>query len=574
MKTKNTFSKLVAGAALALVAAAPSYGQNNLGATCGCPPVNSRPTVTLSALPGFSAVANSAGGELTQGAVLSCTATYIIDQKIYVPSGQMMQIEPGTVIKGRALVTPSLATAIIIERGGKINASGTKDCPIVFTAEADPMNGTYPISNIGQWGGLVILGRATNNLSYAANGPYAAGAGNGKLAVADGLGVVEGFATSVAQDRFGVMQNNNNPVAGETVGTFDDNDNSGIMTYVSIRHSGAILAVGNEINGLTLGSVGRGTTLEHIEIVSCGDDGIEFFGGTVNIKYITMLFGNDDMFDYDLGWSGKAQFLFGMKGSTAFSVDADNGIEGDSDDQKSNNVPRSHPVVYNATLIGSNKLSGTSDNSALAAINAKELTEGEFYNSVFANFRNGLNMVLALGTRTGTSESYHNWSVANGNGSQSLKIKCNTFVGMTNLATTGAGNGTVTGTALSGADLTQFTTTDLNTSYVGNTLPGFSYNFTVNPATNFFSVRNDVIPNPALSVAGCPVAPNDGFFASAPYRGAFSSTATNWLSDWSYSAVIGTTSGVSFCGTDLNKDGVTDVNDLLIFAPAFGTSCQ
>jgi len=327
---------------------------------------------------------------------------------------------------------------------------------------------------------------------------------------------------------------------------------------------------------LSLGSVGRGTTIEHLEIVSCGDDGIEFFGGTVNVKWVTMLFGNDDMFDWDLGWSGKAQFLFGMKGDNTFAVDADNGFEMDSDDQKSGNLPRAHPFVYNATLIGNVKQVGTSDNSGLAGIMAKELTEGEIYNSVLANFRSGFNLQQALGTRTATGiyEAYHNWSATNGNGLQSLKVKCNVFVGCTNVLTTNASSANAGTIITSGADFTQFSVTDLNTSYAGNTLPGFSYNYTVNPATNFFSVRNDVVPNPALSVAGCPVAPNDGFFSAAPYKGAFASTGSNWLSDWSYSSVLGATQGTSPCGTDINKDGVTDVNDFILFSNAFGQSCQ
>lgn len=578
MKTKTHMSKVVASAVLALATATTGFGQSNLGQSCGCPPVNARTTVTVSQMPGFTAVLGTTGGELTQGANFTCDKTYILDQKIYIPSGQVLVIQPGTVIKGRVapnnlsgVPTPSLASALIIERGGKIIASGTDACPIVFTAEADPVDGTYSISNKGMWGGLVLLGKATNNLNFALNGPFTPGSGNGRLAVADGLGVIEGFATSVPQDRFGV-NTSTAVVSGELSSqSFDDNDNSGILRYISIRHSGAILEVGSEINGLTLGSVGRGTSIDHIEIVSCADDNIELFGGTVNLKHVSTLFGNDDMFDYDLGWSGKGQFLFGMKGDLTFSTDSDNGFEADSDDQKSGTLPRSTPVFYNVTLVGNAKTSLTSDNSSIAAINAKELTGGQFYNSVFANFKNGFNMIQALGTRTATGiyESYHNWSTANGNGTSILRVKCNTFVGVTNPLTIGSAT-----TAIVAADNTQFLTTDLNTVVAGNTLPGFDYNFTVNTANNTFSVKNDVIPNPALSVSGCPTLPVDGFFAPANYRGAFASTGENWLSEWSYSAVIGATKNMVACPTDINKDGVTNVNDYLLFAPAFGTSCN
>ncbi len=579
MKNNQRVFRAAAFAALTFGAVAASNAQTNLGASCGCPDVASRTEVIVSSMPGYTAISGTYGGELVNGAAFTCNNTYILDKKIYIPSGQSLTIEPGTVIKGAPNATPAEATALVIMRGGQIIANGTESCPIVFTAQADPMDGTYPISNKGMWGGVVVLGKAYNNLTLAANGPFTVGTA-GKLAVADGLGTVEGFQTTNTQDQFGA-----NLTAGET---FNDNDNSGILRYVSIRHSGAILALGGEINGLTLASVGRATTVEHVEIVSCADDNIEIFGGTVNLKYCTTLFGNDDMYDWDLGWTGKAQFLFGMKSDNTFSADNDNGFEMDSDDNKSNNLVRSRPVIYNATIMGNSKSTTNTDNTSLAGICAKELTEGEINNSIFANFKNGMNIQKSIsGNRSYAAggEAWHNWtniagpaSATAGNGSQSLKIKCNTFVGVTTPITinaSGSNSGTGTPQAVGSADYTQFVTTDMNDIVVGNTLPGFNYEFTVNSTTNLFSVKNDVIPNPALSITGCPTAPVDGFFEPAPYRGAFSSEAgQNWLSDWSYSQVLGATQGLTACPTDLNFDGTTDVLDFLIFAPAFGTSCN
>ena len=699
---KINLSKLFATASLSLIAASPILAQSNLGASCGCPAVSTRPLVYVSALPGYVAISGTFGGELTQGATFTCDKTYILDKKIYIPAGQILNIAPGTVIKGAANSLPAEATALTIMRGGKINAMGTESCPIVFTAAADPMNGSYAISNVGKWGGVVILGKASNNLTLAANGPFVPG-GSGKLAVADGLGTVEGFASSNPQDQYGVAistptnvvtatvptpntysftQNVNSsttttitlsangafvlvgmPVSGTgiapgtivssvvgqvvtlntattgavtqatfdgvytsaagasgqfftgtatvfTSGTgpwvgninysapfvsggasFDDNDNSGVLKYVSIRHSGAILAVGAEINGLTLASVGRGTTIDHIEIVSCADDNIEIFGGTVNLKYVSTLFGNDDMFDYDLGWKGKCQFFFGMKNTAAgASPDNDNGIEADSDDNASNVAFRSHPVLYNFTILGNGKNATTADNRGLAGANFKDGAEGELYNSIFANFKNGINLAKSLsGTPARTYNAWHNWrnvgttespntntvAVAN-----SLKIKCNTI--LMNSATTVA-NGLGIDAASSGAAATAATTAvggELDQFLADGNLvttaaiPGFSYAFTVDAATNVVSVKNDVTPNPALSIAGCPTVPVDGFFEPANYRGAFSSTGENWLSDWTYSQAMGATSGVAACPTDLNADGVTDVNDFLIFGPAFNTSCN
>jgi hypothetical protein len=653
MKTKQTILKAFASVAFAMGAFASADAQSNLGAACGCPSVAARSTpantINMSALPGYTAVNGTGGGILNDGATLTCDKLYILDVKIYIPEGKSLNIAPGTLIKGNPVTNPVNATALVISRGGKINAAGTESCPIVFTGSEDPMDGTYGIENVGKWGGVVILGKASNNLTLAANGPFVPG-GAGRLAVADGLGTVEGFASSYPLDQYGVATSippayvvatppssptytfgqqisatatsngvttitltgngssvlngmavsGSNIAAGTTVvsvsgsvvtlsgtqtgiltgagnnaefigtypvavgsnaryyqystatsapttaptfttgtgpivgginfaivftstvgGNFDDNDNSGIMKYVSIRHSGAILSVGAEINGLTLASVGRGTTIEHIEIVSCADDNIELFGGTVNLKYITTLFGNDDMFDYDLGWKGKCQFFFGMKNTQAGkSPDNDNGIEADSHDNSSMTTFRSHPVLYNFTILGNAKATPTADNRGLAGANFKDGAEGELYNSIFANFKNGINLAKSLSGVT--YNSWDNWrtpgavgnttpnTVANAN---SLIIKCNTILMngvQTNFNALGidANNTTANATAAStvtGGELEQFT----NDGNVVSTtsIPGFSYDFTVNSATNVVSVKNDVTPTTALSVAGCPTAP-------------------------------------------------------------------
>jgi hypothetical protein len=220
-------------------------------------------------------------------------------------------------------------------------------------------------------------------------------------------------------------------------------------------------------------------------------------------------------------------------------------------------------------MIGNTKSAGTSDNSALAAINAKDGAEGEINNSVFANFRNGLNLVEAV-TSGNESNTLASW-----NGG-TLKVKCNTFVGVTNPLThtaTSSSAGTVY--ASGSAEYTKFTTTDKNTIVATNTLPGFNYDFTVSNTTNVFSLKSDVIPNPALNITGCPTPPSDGFFRPANYRGAFSSDSKdNWLSDWSYSKVIGATKGLVACPTDINADGVTNVTDFLQLLIQFGVSCN
>lgn len=531
--------------------------QTNLGSSCGCPPVASRPTVNLSTKSTYVGLPNDyeLDANLT---VLSCDTTYILDHKIYIPAGKAMVIMPGTLIKGAFTAVPAEATALIAQVGGKLIAQGTETCPIVFTALADPMDGTYPIATRGRWGGVVLLGRATNNLLLSNNGP----AGSGKYAVADGLGYLEGYNSSNSRNNYGKLGG----------GNFDDNDNSGVLSYVSIRHAGAILNnSGNEVNSLTLGSVGRGTKLDHIEIVSGDDDGIEFFGGTANLKYASVLFGADDALDYDQGWNGKVQFFFNLNtADTASSPTADNGIEADGDDNKSNNLPLSHPIIYNGTFIGSLDNVPNVDNGPLAGINAKEKTEGEVYNSVFARYFRGLNLVKSLGTRTGGVEAYHNWT-----GGQ-FKFQCNTLIGVTNPLT--VGNSGVIGTAVLTSDTAKFYSTDGNIAV--SSVSGFSSLWTMNGTTNAVTAPVDATPNPALAT-NCPV-PNDPFYTQVSYRGAFGG-GDNWLANWSYLSFLQTKTGVGpimggsglqGCPTDIDGDGVTNNADFLELLGRFDQNCD
>jgi hypothetical protein len=614
---KKSIKKIAVLGAITFVSFASGFAQSNPGSACGCPSVASRPVVLMSTL---ATNGGASDGDLLANTILDCAHLWVLDKKIYVPLGKTLTVNPGTVIKGRFRSTPDSATTLIVSRGGKMYANGNCDCQVVMTAEADPMDGSYPIKNQGAWGGLVIAGQANNTLTLDKNGPFQPGVGDGKLCVADGLGTFDGFATSDFRDQYGV--NLTTPQPGYNT-TFDDNDNSGMFTYLSVRYAGAILQVGGEINGISLGSVGRGTVIDHVEVVSAADDNMEFFGGTVNVKYASFMFGNDDMFDWDLGYSGKVQNVFSVKtssndttgGLTGFgsgSGAADNGFEMDADDQQSGNGSgkaigsspssngnghltgyRSHPVIYNCTMIGNNKRQENSDNTGMAAIMAKELTEGEIYNSVFANFAVGLNLWTGNksgeGTRVSTTsstgqsviDSYDNWR--NNNGTPSLIIKNNTFVGM-GAGANGASDATLTldvsktGSyylnpvthAPSPSDTVQFYVTDGNTHPAS--VPGFSYIWNMNNTSNAVSTQFSAIPNPGLATTT--IAPADGFFIPENYRGAFAPGAKSWLSDWSYATLLQTTAGLQPCPTDINGDGVTNNVDFLLLLGQFNQSCH
>ena len=223
---------------------------------------------------------------------------YTLGARIAVVSGVTLTIQPGVIIKGEA-GTGANATALIIARGGKIMAEGTADEPIIFTSVADEIEpGMVASPNLdpdlnGLWGGLIVLGYA----------PISADAVPSQI---------EGIPPSDQNGLYGGDQSN---------------DNSGVIKFVSIRHGGANIGEGNEINGLTLGGVGSGTVIENVEIVSNQDDGIEWFGGTVNVKHAIVWNTGDDAIDTDQSWGGTLDnFIVINPGDECFELDGPEGL--------------------------------------------------------------------------------------------------------------------------------------------------------------------------------------------------------------------------------------------------------
>jgi hypothetical protein len=226
---------------------------------------------------------------------------YQLNQKVVVDAGVTLTIEPGTIIKGSP-GTGSLASALIVARDGMINAVGTASQPIIFTSTQDNITcGQTAGSNLdendrGLWGGLLILGNAPCSFS-------------GDVTELQ----IEGIP---ADDTFGLY------------GGTDAADNSGSIQYISIRHGGALIGEGNEINGLTLGGVGSGTTIDNVEVVGNVDDGIEFFGGTVNATNLLVFAQGDDGLDIDQAYSGtisNAVVALGAASDHALEIDGPEG---------------------------------------------------------------------------------------------------------------------------------------------------------------------------------------------------------------------------------------------------------
>jgi hypothetical protein len=243
----------------------------------------------------------SVSGEISESTTWTNNNIYVLNQKVVVSSGVVLTIQAGTIIKGTE-GTGSLASALIVAKGGKLNAVGTSTSPIIFTSINDNIAigqtaGTnLNETNSGLWGGLIVLGDAPCSFS-----------GDVETLQIEGI---------PADDTFG-LYGGNNPT-----------DNSGVYQYISIRHGGALIGEGNEINGLTLGGVGSGTVIENIEVVGNVDDGIEFFGGTVNASNLLVWAQGDDALDIDQAYSGtinNAVVVLGTNSDHAFEIDGPEG---------------------------------------------------------------------------------------------------------------------------------------------------------------------------------------------------------------------------------------------------------
>ena len=252
-------------------------------------------------------------GDIEENTTWTAGNIYQLDTRVTVVDGVTLTIEPGTVIKGNE-GQAAAATALLIARGGTLNANGTAALPIIFTSILDPIDpadiaagnyaSTTSATQAGLWGGLIVLG----NANITAKREEADGSETEDLAELQ----IEGIPSSDSNGLYG--------------GT-DDTDNSGTISYISIRHGGTNIGAGNEINGLTLGGVGNGTTISNVEVVANADDGIEFFGGSVSVDGAVIWNSFDDSMDTDQDWNGSVTNFVIVTPNTgsAFELDGPEG---------------------------------------------------------------------------------------------------------------------------------------------------------------------------------------------------------------------------------------------------------
>lgn len=275
-------------------------------------------------------------GNITSDTTLSNDNAYLLQGTVFVNSPATLTIEKGTVIFGE---NASVGT-LVIAQGAKINALGTRASPIIMTSD-------QPIGQQvrGQWGGLIINGNASINVP----GGVAIGEGN-----------TGNYGGGLAPD---------------------DDDSSGILRYLRVEYAGHLFSSNNELNGIAFQGVGRGTTVDHIQVHYNADDGVEFFGGTVNVKHILLTSNRDDSLDWTEGWTGKVQFVVAQQ----VGDEADRGMEGDNNADNNDYTPRAHPTIYNFTLIGDPDLIEGVESTQ--GMKIREGTSGTFRNFIVIGFK-------------------------------------------------------------------------------------------------------------------------------------------------------------------------------------------
>ncbi len=286
--------------------------------------------------------------------------TYYLKGQIYVKSNAILTIEPGVVIKGDHTAT---GAGLFVTKGAKVNAIGTATSPIVFTSD-QPAGQRLT----GDWGGVVLLGKASYNIN-------------------NGINNIEGIPTSADTEFGGGL-------------TPDDNDSSGTLKYVRIEFAGYVYAPNAEINGLTFGAVGRGTTIDYVQVSHANDDSFEWFGGTVNCKHLVAFRGLDDDFDTDNGFSGNVQFCLGVRDpqvSDNPSISTSNGFESDNNATSDPTTPFTAAVFSNVTIIGPHYRvtlpnGGTIANGFGRDAQLRRNSKQKIFNTIFMDYNNGLNV--------------------------------------------------------------------------------------------------------------------------------------------------------------------------------------
>jgi hypothetical protein len=430
---------LAAAAALAIVPTATLSSDQ-------APPVN---------VPGIDKPVIVVTGDVSANETWTSNNYYVLRGAVFVRAGATLNIGAGTRVIGES---GSVGT-LIVERGGRLNAIGTATNPIVFTSD-------QPIGQRGRgdWGGIIINGRAPLNF------------GSGEAAGEGDTGIYGGN---------------------------DPNDNSGVISYVRVEFSGVEFSPDNELNGIAFQAVGRGTRVDHVQAHMSRDDAMEWFGGTVDGKYLVMSNAADDSLDWTFGWTGRLQFV----AITQRGDDADNGIEADNNEFNNEVLPRSNPQIYNITVCGD------------------------------PDRNEGGESPRAANLRRGTAFTIRNFLVT-GFKSTGFQISDNATLAQVNNGTSQMGAGVAWNMGATGSAPVAPVHSSVQQFITSGRFPDIRTN--VDPGLSTAACSNHEAPNfrPTFaSLAGGQLAPiqppPDGFFEAVTFIGAVPpAPAPNWMDGW------------------------------------------
>jgi len=302
-------------------------------------------------------------GRIDKDTVLKAGNNYILSGIVYMVNNATMRVEPGVTVRGD--YQGSNVAALVITRGAKLVADGTQDNPIVFTSNS-------PVPRSGDWGGIVLCGKASINTTYSGSIP----------------GVVTGPGTYQVEG--GVDNAFGDGIAGGGA-TPNDDDSSGVLRYVRIEYAGYAYQPDKEINSLTMAAVGRKTLIDYVQVTYAKDDAFEWFGGTVNCAHLITYKTQDDDFDSDNGFSGKVQFGIIFRDSTIADISRSEAFESDNDANGSVNAPQTRAVFSNITVIGPRATLANVGNSLyLAGAQIRRNSGISIFNSIFLGWPQGL----------------------------------------------------------------------------------------------------------------------------------------------------------------------------------------
>ena len=509
---------------------------------------------------------------------------YILNNLTFIEAPAVLTIEPGCIVRGEQKTSggtgkldPANPGSLIITRGAKLIANGTSETPIIMTCIDDPnvpggvstvpssqndgtnvggvpnparFNGTAVHSIDTAFGGLIVLGKARVGIGAAnasgtpdANVGAPSTDGSGTIIKGRGANYIEGFQAIDGTD-YGVAGS----FSGGVYGGIDDEDCSGVIRFMSIRYGGFILSPNNEINGLTTGGCGRGTTIEFVEVFNNADDDFEHFGGCVDTKYVAGLFGGDDCFDYDEGYRGRNQFCVTMQNNSATGArgtglgttgrnianHGDNMGEFDGPDG-STSLPQSVFTMANWSAIGEGALEITGGyTTPQGGSNFKDKSGGRVLNTIYTEFKNTTAAYMINPNAADRFTTTRNTGGFDGIGTGAAPDK-DGFIRYTTF-TVAAPSGTI----VKDGNNNPTAVTDVVNADTGNVFSAAKDNLIFVNTGRLSNVDLRLRSGVAERSNGTDVRTtlNDTFFTSVDFRGAMKDN--NWLSGWSVLDTIGT----------------------------------